>query len=80
MYFYYYWTSEFIGHVPGRRRNVGNLYAGFSHYPGVRRLAWMLLAIIFSLVLMHSAAVDPPDNSPTSPWSAICGRCRLLFC
>jgi hypothetical protein len=27
-----------------------------AHYAGVRRLAWMLLSVIFTLVLMHSAA------------------------
>jgi hypothetical protein len=58
-YFFYYWTSEFIGMLLGLGVTWEIYMRVLAHYPGVRRLAWMLLAIIFTLVLAHSATRGP---------------------
>jgi hypothetical protein len=62
LYFYYYWISEWVGMFLGIGVTWEIFMRVLAHYPGVRRLAWMLLAIIFSLVLVHSAAGGPTEK------------------
>jgi len=59
-YFYFYWVSEFIVLLLGIGVTWEIYMRVLAYYPGVRRLAWMLLSIIFSLVVVaHSAAGHP---------------------
>src|SRR5689334_5375772 len=51
----FYWTSELIGLLLGAGVTWEIFTRVLKHYPGVQRLAWMLLALIFTLVLVHSA-------------------------
>jgi hypothetical protein len=55
----YYWTSEFGVLLLGAGVTWEIYMRVMAHYPGVRRLAWMLLSVIFILVLVHSAAESP---------------------
>jgi hypothetical protein len=55
-YRFFYWTTEFTGLLLGVGVTWEIYMRAMAHYPGVRKVAWMLLAFIFTLVLVHSAA------------------------
>ena len=52
----YYWVGEWISLLLGLGVTWEIYRKILAHYPGVRRLAWMLLSVIFALVTVVSAA------------------------
>ena len=59
-YRYYYWTAELIVLTLGVGVTWEIYMRVLAHYPGVRRLAWMLLFMIFGLVLVRSTGGSLP--------------------